>query len=1070
MSLTIGHYLNHVGKLTDQFFESKDNYKDKNRQRIYMKDIDCPTVWLDKLKEIIPTGLFYWNDSIGTQDDPGATAIASALHGAVSRRGKGIAPAGDLMSSMPQEMRAENLMAYIGHEGTYTATHREMCASLGQNIMVHSSKTVDENGNPQKTGSSIWFMTDSAHRNAVSEYFLSVLGHDLELENHFAQISAWQRAPFPVYLVDQKVGDFVLVPPLAPHQVWNRGTCTIKVAWNRTTVDTLRMALDEALQKSRLVCRDEQYKNKSMIYYSLMKYHNLLRKAQSIAQRSPGDEHKIKTGKKIRQLKADFKSLFNLFKQVMLSEMFAPNSKETCEFIPFDSNVTCSYCRSNIFNRFLTCKTCPSQFGGEDPYDMCMDCFVMGRSCRCQSKFKWVEQFKWRDLCERYEDWRRMYIDFDQGMTGATPCTLTDERQMYPKKTLAQICQEQLKIRPWVDITKGKDMASDSDEEEEVQMNADGTVKGVRKKKSQAFMNRTKSCHSCLKRHPKWSMAHCKCERSWCYGTLYRAHDLFPHSVMEDPNWECPHCRGVCSTGACRKDHNQTPYHPQKTVLGHDTKKVADLRSQECLVDFSVSNLSWIREIGGPLERARLEGNENGSHTQDVDGFMDVDAEDQYADAIQYSPVRDAIDPALGGGSLATPVAEEPTELSLDQPDDLDNNPLAHSTSVYPDLDAPQHYVNPSSVSHELEPIATFNAINATPLKGRKRKQDEFEPIKLIEPKKRKVGVDESTPGENKASKQYKHEQSKKLLEQAKKEGRYLVVWSKLHKKQALVTLELPPETLRSFKEHEVANRMKKSRSLRDANVLLRSDIITHESNDVSATKQPQAQKTKVHRVRAEPDADFNSRHRKKPTGKPQYEEIEEDEEDFEDYAETMRPSVNTPRRRPAEGLVELPNNWKDGQAARPRNRKSEPGKRTSIAQKTPRIRPRHSTGKINQEDSDEVEEEPEEEPEAASDSTAGANAMQLARLTVEEKDHRLAKLQAAQLAAGDEDDEDEGFKSAAEEILPASNSTKQPKALPTMSGASGGSIFDRTGKKAKIVSGPSKRKGPPGRRTLPSV
>src|SRR5207237_134501 len=126
--------------------------------------------------------------------------------------------------------------------------------------------------NGEKPGSSIWFMTETKDRQVVREYFLSMLGHDIEIEKHFAQINAWKKATFPVYIVEQRVGDFILVPPLAPHQVWNRGTRTIKVAWNRTTVETLEMALHEALPKARLVCRDEQYKNKAIIYYTLEKY------------------------------------------------------------------------------------------------------------------------------------------------------------------------------------------------------------------------------------------------------------------------------------------------------------------------------------------------------------------------------------------------------------------------------------------------------------------------------------------------------------------------------------------------------------------------------------------------------------------------------------------------------------------------------------------------------------------------------------------------------------------------------------------------------------------------------
>jgi hypothetical protein len=94
-----------------------------------------------------------------------------------------------------------------------------MCATMGHNIMVEASKDVGEDGKPERPGSSIWFMTESKDRNLVSEYWLDTLGHDIEVENHFAQVSAWKKAPFNVYVVEQRPGDFILIPPLAPHQV-----------------------------------------------------------------------------------------------------------------------------------------------------------------------------------------------------------------------------------------------------------------------------------------------------------------------------------------------------------------------------------------------------------------------------------------------------------------------------------------------------------------------------------------------------------------------------------------------------------------------------------------------------------------------------------------------------------------------------------------------------------------------------------------------------------------------------------------------------------------------------------
>ncbi|KOS22805.1 hypothetical protein ESCO_003721 [Escovopsis weberi] len=286
--MTTGHYLRSMKQLTNQW--TPNTFRDERRQRLYLKDIDCPIEWRETLQKIIHPSLFYLNENVTT------TGIESEKEDTIFRNETTAASAGDLMSSLPEQMRAQNLMCYIGHEGTYTPAHREI-----------------------------------KDREVVREYFLSMLGHDIEIEKHFAQ-------------------------------VWNRGTRTMKVAWNRTTVETLDLALHEALPKARLVCRDEQYKNKAIIYYTLQKYHQELQALEEGADSGQMSfmglgQDVIRNSPRTKQLAADFKRLFGLFTQLLVDEVFATKEKDV-EFIPFDSCVTCSYCRSNIFNRFLTCKHC----------------------------------------------------------------------------------------------------------------------------------------------------------------------------------------------------------------------------------------------------------------------------------------------------------------------------------------------------------------------------------------------------------------------------------------------------------------------------------------------------------------------------------------------------------------------------------------------------------------------------------------------------------------------------------------------------------------------------------------
>ena len=693
LPLSIGHYLNNLSKLTNQW--TKTNFKEPDRQRIYLKDIDCPPLWHDKLEEQIPPAIFYLNESTGEIGGPGAQDVVPSAKSSYTK-GKGVARAGDLMSSLPSAMRADNMMCYIGHEGTYTPAHREMCASLGHNLMVETSGTVDEEGKPAKPGSSIWFMTESKDRHLVSEYWLSTLGHDIEVETHFAQINAWKAAPFTTYIVEQRVGDFILIPPLAPHQVWNRGTRTMKVAWNRTTVETLELAIHEALPRARMVCRDEQYKNKAIIYFTLQKYSDLLHRIDSLKQIETDEQAlmDLNYNTKIRQLQKDYRRLFALFTEILLSEMLAPVSpnEKRGQYLSYDSFVTCSYCRCNIFNRFLTCETCiePLANGDDNTYDICMDCFAMGRSCGCISDFKWVEQFPWQELTEKYDQWRHQIIAFEGGVNERSPRSLQRERKSLGRKTLAQVCQEQLKLRPHNDPKNPRPAMTTAQRNNLMSLQEDKNEEDGQTPKSKAAKKIRADRlepgfvmeHVSLYPRESWKCAFCtKCDRAYQYGSLWRMFDIMPQTVMENPEWECPACLKICSCGSCRRKTGNRPYEPRGTVLGHDTKKVADVRSVESLVDFSHSNLHHIKKTGDdhPLESRRL-----GRHIDEAarakakdpaldDNYVDEDEtppvhEQFYENGIRYTTGPDIpIDPMLSADQSSLPVHDVREPNGTDQ-------------------------------------------------------------------------------------------------------------------------------------------------------------------------------------------------------------------------------------------------------------------------------------------------------------------------------------------------------------------------------------------------------------------
>lgn len=885
--LSMGHYLRNMGLLANQFFEKPAAYKDKKKQRVYLKDIDCPNVWWGKLREHIPSTLAYLNESTGDVGGPGSVQDGR-------RQGKGIAHAGDLMSSLPPEMRAENLMCYIGHEGTYTPSHREMCASLGQNIMVEASGTFDEDGKPEKPGSSVWFMTESKERHMVSEYWLSVLGHDIEVEDHFAQVVAWKKAPFNVYVVEQRPGDFILIPPLAPHQVWNRGTRTMKVAWNRTTVETLRLALDEALPRSRIVCRDEQYKNKAIVYYTLQKYSSLLSLAQQQASRMPAEAgYQLLNKGKVRQLQKDFKALFGMYREILLSEMFSPDepAPKQVEYLPFDSNVTCAYCRGNIFNRFLSCGSCKDMLGHHendaegDPYDVCLECFAMGRSCWCISGLKWVEQFRWKELASKYDTWRKLIIALDGGqITEKTPLPLVEERRKQRKRTLAEVCKDQLKRRPFKDMHKPvEEPKSDAEGDGEIVVGDDGMVKKITKRKSKTWLKNNQPCHVCCHRHAVWKMAFCTtCDRKWCYGSLFRGWDKMPLEIMEDPDWKCPHCVGICFAGACKREGKMQPYEPKGTLLGHDTKKVADVRSVEALVDFSVSNLNWIKDdeaVPRSESKRMSRAKADAQKAKDDDPMADED-DDHERDPIdesrvdyEYSPSAQ-IDPSLLDGPQPDTDSDayfaqrlNQANISVPPPDAmLAGAPVDSAPDGYSAVSAAGYVPPPAHMYGHIDQDGNTNypdpyrpgsveplneGENPTPINGFNKRQhpDDEEDIAMSKSKKVKkprlaaagfrsvdLADSETSTPKNEVQRQFGKEKERKGLEKAKSEGRFIMMQAALKGKKRIVKLSVPGQRLGELlaaKAAEVA------RMAQAALLATGAEGGSGQSKDQASTEQP---------------------------------------------------------------------------------------------------------------------------------------------------------------------------------------------------------------------------------------
>ncbi|BFZ59827.1 hypothetical protein YB2330_000848 [Saitoella coloradoensis] len=258
-TMSMSDYLSMIPTLAAE----NSDLSNASRRRLYAKDLTCPDEWRDSVASLLPNSLVY----LGLND---------------------------FMSKLPPSAQAENIMLYIGHEGTYTTAHRDMCAAVGHNLMVHA----DPNS------SSLWFMTSTQSHLAVKKEFPHI---DLEL--HWATIDEWAKLSenAKVYICEQKEGDLILVPSWAAHQVWNRGSATVKVSWNRITADSLTRAMKAALPAYKAVCHAEEYKIKSILHAAI---NNL-----SLDPAHMSDQETV-----------DLKALFPVFTDVLIEDDVRKNS------------------------------------------------------------------------------------------------------------------------------------------------------------------------------------------------------------------------------------------------------------------------------------------------------------------------------------------------------------------------------------------------------------------------------------------------------------------------------------------------------------------------------------------------------------------------------------------------------------------------------------------------------------------------------------------------------------------------------------------------------------------------
>jgi len=209
-------------------------------------------------------------------------------------------------------------MNYIGHSYTRTPAHLDICGSLGHNFMVNA----DPNAH------AYWFCAKGSDLQNVEQFWDANSEAPLRSEHEFMDLSILTKATFPIFVVKQRPGDLVIVPPLAVHQVINMNGRSIKVAWNRIVPRCLDAALSE-IMVYHAINKPEVYKVRAMVYYALK---NRVENSANVS-------------------KEDFLNILTAYKRVYHNEK-APKDEFFEKYPANDAHmVTCNNCRGDLFNR-----------------------------------------------------------------------------------------------------------------------------------------------------------------------------------------------------------------------------------------------------------------------------------------------------------------------------------------------------------------------------------------------------------------------------------------------------------------------------------------------------------------------------------------------------------------------------------------------------------------------------------------------------------------------------------------------------------------------------------------------
>lgn len=292
-----------------------------------------------------------------------------------------------------------------------------------------------------------------------------------------------QKADFPVYIYDQRPGDLVVSPPATAHQVWNQGSVSTKIVWNILHPLSLEAGLNYVQPPFNRLCHPDVARSNLSLACAML---SLLRDSGPIPP--------------------DLALLARLFREMVHEEMIndQPATPISLVSIPDTAIATCNFCGTAIWNRHLRCNECQG-------FDLCLLCFLSGRSCEHTSRYSWAEIVP-QETCSQI-------LLRAEAILGCKPA---DTRPLDRRKSLGTAANDLIRAKQCTTL---------------------------------------KLCHLCRIDHLEWKGRRCDtCSAFFCYRGLYRHFDMSCADVTRHIGlWTCPKCLETCNCRVSRFLHFQEP-------------------------------------------------------------------------------------------------------------------------------------------------------------------------------------------------------------------------------------------------------------------------------------------------------------------------------------------------------------------------------------------------------------------------------------------------------------------------------------------------------------------------------